>query len=443
MSMRSKSEQPNDAASVSIATTTSIIMMDEEDMNPLRKTLLLLNKLSWTTIDKLTLRLFAILEEDVPKLTPPVPAAISNPVDNNNNNDNNTETKQPAQPDVLPMVMTILTMIVEKSQTEPHFSAMYAQLCKNLAERNAAWKRKILAHCQSEFEHDTAWHIAKLDERIAARVAKDTATNTDGGGPMEDVSSFTNSTEDMDRDYLVLQLRKKYLGHVQFLGELFKLQLIKLDILIWCLSRLLFSKEQADEDDLECFAKLMTVVGGQAESLVQKGKCHAMAEEKWYQCWDHVYLLTGKPKKHKQSANKPVADHGDDAKKVAPKISSRIKFMLVDLLELQENGTLDCELRELSFLELLLFTLTIAFLYSFISLCPQGGYSVARTKNQKQLRRFTSKCGMKRPRLCAEATATTGVRRIPLGAIAAVSAAMTTIPRVLPTPPNHKNNRRG
>jgi MIF4G domain len=356
-SLRSNSEQPsfvNDAGSVSMASTT----MEEEDMNPLRKTLLLLNKLSWTTIDKLTPRLFAILEEDVPKLTMPPVVAIVKPDDTTQDNtttastnNNTTDTKQP---DVLPMVMTILTMIVEKSQTEPHFSAMYAQLCKNLAERNTAWKRKMLAHCQSEFEHDTAWHIARLDEHLAAKAItainnnnKDgVAATADGAAtapPMEDVSSFTNATaEDMDRDYLVLQLRKKYLGHVQFLGELFKLQLIKLDILIWCLSRLLFSKEQADEDDLECFAKLMTVVGGQAESLVLKGKCHAMAEEKWYQCWDHVYLLTGKqPKKNKQSASKPgAADDVDASKKVPPSTSSRIKFMLVDLLELQENGTL-------------------------------------------------------------------------------------------------------
>jgi translation initiation factor 4G len=222
------------------------------------------------------------------------------------------------------MVATILTLIVEKAQTEPHFSAMYAQLCKNLANRNKLWKSKILAHCQSEFEHDIAYHTKKLDERLMNNSADDM-----------DKSSNTNATDENDREYLVLQVRKKYLGHVQFIGELFKLKLIKLDIMIWCLSRLLFSKDNVDEDDLECFARLMTIVGAQAESLVKKGKCHAVAEEKWHQCWDRVYFLTGRKKK--QSVKQDVAAEQAEEEK-PPKISSRIKFLLVDLLELAENG---------------------------------------------------------------------------------------------------------
>ena len=163
---------------------------------------------------------------------------------------------------------------------------------------------------------------------------------------MEDGSSNTNTTEDMDREYQITLIRKKYLGHVQFIGELFKLKLIKPDIMIWCLSRLLFHKEEADEDDLECFIKLMTVVGEQAEYLVKNGKCHAVAEEKWYQCWDRVYFLTGRKntKKRQTDSSKTettntLSEH--EAPK-PPKISSRIKFMLVDLLELEENGKFLC-----------------------------------------------------------------------------------------------------
>ena len=313
---------------------------DLEDLNPLRKVLLLMNKLSWTTIDKLTPKLFAILEVDVPKILPPSsqPPVVTvandiskdvGEVDDSESSDgaNNSNTDPSAE--VSPMVVTILNLMVDKAQTEPHFSAMYATLCRNLAERNAAWKKKMLAHCQTEFEHDVAWHTARLDERLAS---------------MEDASSNTNATEDMDRDYQIVQIRKKYVGHVQFIGELFKLKLIKPDIMIWCLSRLLFHKEEADEDDLECFIKLMTVVGEQAEYLVKKGKCHAVAEEKWYQCWDRVYFLTGRKntKKRQSSSSKPetAATVSEDEAPKPPKISSRLKFMLVDLLDLEENGKL-------------------------------------------------------------------------------------------------------
>ena len=373
-SIHSASEQPSGDAAFVFAT-------DQEDMNPLRKTLLLLNKLSWTTIDKLTPKLFEVLEVDVPKLMPPSSVTSSTPpsiiqggdsttaagegddasgatndggvvpgTDSNtdatttNTGDNNSSANEQdktapatsnnnASTEVSPMVLNILNLLVEKAQTEPHFSAMYATLCRNLAERNGAWKRKILAHCQTEFEHDVAWHTARLDERLEekSRASKNKSSS------MEDISSNTNATEDMDRDYQVLQIRKKYVGHVQFIGELFKLKLIKPDIMIWCLSRLLFHKEEADEDDLECFIKLMTVVGEQAEYLVKKGKCHAVAEEKWYQCWDRVYFLTGRKNQKQSSSAKPAASEEGPP----PKISSRIKFMLVDLLELEENGKCD------------------------------------------------------------------------------------------------------
>ena len=325
---------------------------------------MLLNKLSWTTIEKLTPKLFEILEQDVPNLIPasikteistsaaaavspmkepptsPAPATTAQQPqqpqqqDNSENSEASDSKKEgktaaggkgPPPADLPPMIVTILTLIVEKAQTEPHFSAMYAHLCKSLAERNMAWRKKILAHCQLEFEHDIAWHTVRLDERLEEKANR-------APPAMDDNSASSTATEDMDRDYQVLQLRKKYLGHVQFIGELFKLKLIKLDIMIWCLSRLLFNKENIDEDDLECFAKLMTVVGELAEALVKKGKCHQVAEEKWYQCWDRIYWLTGRTSK---KAGKRKQEQPSEP---PPRISSRIKFMLVDLLELEENG---------------------------------------------------------------------------------------------------------
>jgi len=330
-SIHSSSEQRGDG--------TFVFNIEQEDMNPLRKTLLLLNKLSWTTIDKLTPRLFDILEVDVPKLLPPPPTPPECDTADSFDQENNSESGDSAASDsatatVSPMVLTILHLLVEKAQTEPHFSAMYATLCQKLSARNPLWKKKILAHCQAEFEHDIVWHVARLEERLAA--AKNSSTNKMTDGSMKSNASInTVATEDMDREYQVLQVRKKYMGHVQFIGELFKLKLIKPDIMIWCLSRLLFHRQVANEDDLDCFAQLMSVVGKQLEDLVKLKKCHCVAEEKWYQCWDRVYFLTGREKK-KTSTN-PAGSLIEEGP--PPKISSRIKFKLVDLLELEENGT--------------------------------------------------------------------------------------------------------
>lgn len=326
----STGDQPS-ATTAGSSDAAFVFNTDQEDMNPLRKTLLLLNKLSWTTIDILTPKLFHVLEVDVPKLLPPPPPtdatkATTPATVSDTEEDATTTTAVTPNTEVSPMVLTILNLLMDKGQTEPHFGAMYATLCRNLAERNPAWKRKMLAHCQTEFEHDVSWHMAKLDERLANK--KNKATMEDGSCNTINTIN-TAATEDMDRDYQVQQIRNRYTGHVQFVGELFKLKLIKPDIMIWCLSRLLFHKEEADEDDLGCFAKLMAVVGEQAEYLVENGKCHAVAEEKWFQCWDRVYFLVGR--KNKKRPDKPLPEGPP------PKISSRIKFMLIDLLDLEEN----------------------------------------------------------------------------------------------------------
>ena len=89
----------------------------------------------------------------------------------------------------------------------------------------------------------------------------------------------------------------------------------------------------------------MTVAGEQADSMVRQGKCQGITEEKWYQCWGRVYFLTGRKQK-KELSGKDNNEQGDTASAAAeggseakpPKISSRIKFMLVDLLDLEENG---------------------------------------------------------------------------------------------------------
>jgi len=242
----------------------------EEDSTEdiLKKALLILNKLSLTKFDKLSQK---FIDSGIFTTEESLKGAIS--------------------------------LIVDKAQLEPHFSSMYAQLCQKLSlydKQSKKFRKMLLTRCQEEFEQDLASKIAE-----ACKVAES-----------------PDDTEEMKAqllEYHTNLCRKKYLGHMRFIGELYKNDLISIRIMIFCLPFLLDadSSDAVDEEKIECFAKLMTTIGHslelQSKALENVGKKDSM--EKLLKCWKDVEdLLKGK------------------------KISSRVKFMLKDLMDLKKNG---------------------------------------------------------------------------------------------------------
>ena len=53
--------------------------------------------------------------------------------------------------------------------------------------------------------------------------------------------------------------RKRSLGNIRFIGELFKLKMLSVTIMHECVVRLL--RSSSDEESLECFAGLITTTG--------------------------------------------------------------------------------------------------------------------------------------------------------------------------------------
>lgn len=207
------------------------------------RALLILNKISWTTLDKLTIRFM-----DETKL-----------VENES------------------IRHACIEMLIRKAQTEHHFGPMYAQLCNIIIKRFKPFKKDLMAQCQKEFEIDTAHKIANATEGV---------------------------TDQEEIDYHSNLIRKAYIGHIKFLGELYLRDVVKLSIMSYCLDELL--KDEADEENLECFANLMTTIGGKLDD-------HAKQNGKPFD-WDKIQAL-----RH------------------SPKLASRIKFLLQDLLELRKR----------------------------------------------------------------------------------------------------------
>jgi len=203
-------------------------------------------------------------------------------------------------------------LIVNKAQEEQHFSSMYAGLCLKLAntplegfdegsKKGKKFKKILLERCQTEFETDTATKIQEATKDIS---------------DPEEIEYHSNL------------IKKHYLGHMRFIGELYKGDLISIKIMLFCIPALLENSDEGKnnnqdyEEKVECFAKLMTVIGSsleqQSEAMKKVGKIDTA--EKLAECWKTVEIMAGRR-------------DGD-----GPKVSNRIKFMLQDLLEMKANG---------------------------------------------------------------------------------------------------------
>ena len=231
-----------------------------DDQQVLKKALLILNKLSLTKFEKLS-------QEFVDTGIGRNPTTLSGAVN----------------------------MIVDKAQSEPHFSSMYAQLCLFLtkvpmegAGGRKAFKKLLLSRCQAEFEDEMSNKIAKAIKGI---------------------------DDPEEQAYHEGIIKKKYLGHMRFIGELYKGDLIKLEVMLFCLGTLL---EGYEEEKIECFAKLISTVGfpleQQSAFVAQSGK--PLPQQQLNDCWKKV---------------DEIASEGS---------SARIKFMLLDLKEMRDKGML-------------------------------------------------------------------------------------------------------
>ena len=62
----------------------------------------------------------------------------------------------------------------------------------------------------------------------------------------------------MEMDYAMAKLRRRFLGNIRFIGELFKIKVLTEKIMKQCVKELLVPD---DEEKLESLCKLMTTIG--------------------------------------------------------------------------------------------------------------------------------------------------------------------------------------
>lgn len=252
---------------------------DNDESDPeviVRKAQLILNKLSLTTFDRLSTQFMSLGFETKPDL-----------------------------------MVRVVDMIVLKAQMEEPFCYMYADLCRKITDEwtepyvpvreveiemdkealeeqqgeaeaqtvGAEFRKKLLSRCQAEFEIDR----------------------------FKELEAIRNSDDLIDvKEEKEIILKKRYTGHMRFIGEIYMKDLVKPKIMMSCLTELLNSGE---EENLVFFCKLIQTIGAKLSQYDAKKKKSFTAD-----LFVRITLLS--------------AEHS----------SSRIRFILKDLIDSRNSG---------------------------------------------------------------------------------------------------------
>ncbi|XP_048375119.1 eukaryotic translation initiation factor 4 gamma 3 isoform X3 [Sphaerodactylus townsendi] len=191
----------------------------------------------------------------------------------------------------------IIDLVFEKAIDEPSFSVAYANMCRCLvtlkvpmAEKPGStvnFRKLLLNRCQKEFEKD------KADDDVFEKKQKELEAATT---PEERTRLHDELEEAKDK------ARRRSIGNIKFIGELFKLKMLTEAIMHDCVVKLL---KNHDEESLECLCRLLTTIGKDLDFEKAKPRM------------DQYFNQMEKIVKER-------------------KTSSRIRFMLQDVIDLRQ-----------------------------------------------------------------------------------------------------------
>ncbi|KAK7714421.1 hypothetical protein SLS57_007147 [Botryosphaeria dothidea] len=200
----------------------------------------------------------------------------------------------------------VIQLTFEKACDEAHWASMYAKFCKrmletmspaikdeNVRDKNGnpvlggnLFRKYLLNRCQEDFEQ--GWE-ANLP-----------MTKKEGEG--EEAAMLS------DEYYVAAAAKRKGLGLIQFIGELYKLGMLTVRIMHECVMRLLNFEGVPDESNIESLVKLLRTVGATMEA--------------------------------NEAGSQMIRAYFERIEKVkdTPGLPSRMHFMLLDLVDLRRCG---------------------------------------------------------------------------------------------------------
>ncbi|KAF2016257.1 hypothetical protein BU24DRAFT_462436 [Aaosphaeria arxii CBS 175.79] len=203
----------------------------------------------------------------------------------------------------------VIALTFEKACDESHWSSLYARFCQKMLATmptdirdetikdkagnpvvgGALFRKYLLNRCQEEFERGWEVNLPTKPEEAAQEAALLS-----------------------DEYYIAAAAKRKGLGLIQFIGELYKLGMLTLRIMHECVLKLLDFEGEPDESAIESLVKLLRTVG------------FTMSQ-------------------NAESGNKMIQVYFERIHKIIemPGLNSRLKFSLMDLDDLRKAGWRD------------------------------------------------------------------------------------------------------
>ena len=166
----------------------------------------------------------------------------------------------------------VIQLTFEKATDEAHWAEMYAQFCKRMLESmspeikdtnildkkgevvvgGALFRKYLLTRCQTEFERGWKMNLPEKPE-----------------GENEEAVMLS------DEYYIAAAAKRRGLGLVRFIGELYKLQMLTERIMHECVKKLVDYDGMPDEAEVESLTSLLKTIGQQLDAS-EKG--HSMMD---------------------------------------------------------------------------------------------------------------------------------------------------------------------
>ena len=184
-------------------------------------------------------------------------------------------------------LIQVIKLVFEKATDEATFSEMYARLCRKMMEKispkvqddgikntegkpfagGQLFRKCLLNRCQEDFER--GWVAKETTAALAAtkatedKAVKEANEKAKGGEESELYS---------DEYHAAAKAKRRGLGFIRFIGELFKLQMLTERIMHEYIKKLLGNIENPEEEEIESLCKLLTTVGSLLDT--RKARAH-------------------------------------------------------------------------------------------------------------------------------------------------------------------------
>jgi translation initiation factor 4G len=185
-------------------------------------------------------------------------------------------------------LIQVIKLVFEKATDEATWSEMYARLGRKMMEQispkvqddgiknndgkpitgGQLFRKYLLNRCQEDFER--GWVAKEATAAAAATKAIEDeavkAANEKKGDQKEEHVLYS------EEYYAAQKAKRRGLGLIKFIGELFKLQMLTERIMHECVKKLLGNVDNPEEEEIESLCKLLTTVGNSLDT--QKARAH-------------------------------------------------------------------------------------------------------------------------------------------------------------------------